>query len=64
MTPKEKAKEIVSIMDFSNYDVARLCASFCVDEIIKALDKIEGQHPTIYKEEDFMHEVKREINKL
>ena len=43
---------------------SKQCALICVDEVIKSLNNIEGQHSTIYEEEDFYKEVKQEIEKL
>jgi len=76
MTTKEKAKELVEKFRFylgnsndgeefyvDDLD-AKQCALICVDEILKSLNNIEGQHSTLYEEEDYFKEVKQEIEKL
>ena len=60
MTPKEKAKELVSKMCLldcrdENIIIAKQCALICVDEILEFHDRIDVK---------YWQEVKQEINKL
>ena len=76
MTPKEKAKELYykywdmlyelsdRVIPTEISEQAKQCALICVDEILKSLNNIEGQHSTLYEEEDYFKEVKQEIEKL
>ena len=76
MTPKEKAKELCykywdmlyelseRVITTEISEQAKQCALICVDEILKSLNNIEGQHSTLYEEEDYFKEVKQEIEKL
>lgn len=71
MTPKEKAIELVSSMDFSNYDKAKQCALICVDEIINSNPMQQDSEDTgrgiqywYFSDIKYWEEVKQEINKL
>ena len=65
MTPKEKAENLIYQYTFScrECDVAKISATICVDEIIKAIDKeMQG-----FMDSDiiaYWKTVKNEIDKL
>lgn len=66
MTPKEKAKDLVSKMQSNlysdgHYD-AKQCALIAVDEMIEVLDKMDWTF--LDQKEDYFREVKQEIEKL
>ena len=67
MTPKEKAKELVSEMCLldcrdENIIIAKQCALICVDKILNSHYRVfVGVLPSIDK---YWQEVKEEINKL
>ena len=72
-TPKEDAKELVDkyikiisdINPLNDYGkAAKQCGLISIDRTLESLNNIEGQHSTIYEEEDYLKEVKQEINKL
>jgi hypothetical protein len=70
MTPKEKAKQLVSKFNFEhtgdsytifqNVDESKRCALIAVDEIIQAMDNVMLPNP--FKQ--YWNKVKQEINKL
>lgn len=72
MTPKEKAKELVSkymeidlqpFSDYGNYiekDVAKQCALIAVDEILNTVNSLFNT----YSQNDYWLQVKQEIEKL
>jgi len=69
MTPKEKAKELVSKLTLSSNaqdgswmceDLAQRCALIAVDEIIKAMDNVMLPNP--FKQ--YWNKVKQEIQEL
>ena len=75
MTPKEKAKELVSkfssklpfYSEKDNLSKAKQCALICVDEIIKSQEKSNdgyGGHSLTNLEIEFYQEVKQEIEEL
>ena len=70
MTPKEKAKELVSKMLLDHdmpYDLAQECALIAVDEIqqlIKNLSTCKSRFIYIIHEMNYFEEVKQEIEKL
>lgn len=74
MTPKEKAKNIVSDIyrtllqnDFlQSYSVAIECALLTVDEILNNNSKIPGNADGLHTDANtnFWHEVKKEIEQL
>ena len=68
MNPEQKAKELVeSMFDClyadGMYDAKR-CAIVCVDEIIKAQQKVFEIMPDVDYNDEFWQDVKREIKKL
>jgi len=77
MTPKEKAIEILKDFkkvlnnDFpkkendAQYNFLAQCNGvILVNEILTALNAIEGQNESLYEEEKYWNEVKKEIEKL
>jgi hypothetical protein len=70
MTPKEKAKELVSKFNFEHtgqtyilhqtVDESKRCALIAVDEIIKAMDNVMLPNP--FKQ--YWNKVKQEIQEL
>jgi hypothetical protein len=70
MTPKEKAKELVSKFNFEhtgdsytifqNVDESKRCALIAVDEIINAMDNVMLPNP--FKQ--YWNKVKQEIQEL
>ena len=71
MTPKEKAKELVSEMCLldcrdENIIIAKQCALICVDEILKEIKEIQFNYDISLKDTAIRYwkEVKKEINKL
>lgn len=72
MTPKEKAKELVSRFNFEHLgdryvlhqtvEESKRCALIAVNEIINAIDWNESEYPV--SEELFWLEVIKEIEKL
>jgi hypothetical protein len=70
MTPKEKAKELVSKFNFEhtgdsytifqNVDESKRCALIAVDEIIQAMDNVMLPNP--FKQ--YWNKVKQEIQEL
>ena len=83
MTPKDKAKELVSKFTFYQlpedkrilFDNAKQCALICIDEILKANEKISLKDLSVTMQTNdilcqltdnamYWQEVKQEINKL
>jgi hypothetical protein len=69
MTPKEKAKELISKFTFLTYPESdakfynpKQCALIAVDEILDAIDWHKFETPN--KEIEFWQEIKQEIEKL
>ena len=74
MTPKEKAKELVSKFNFEHtgqtyilhqtVDESKRCALIAVDEIIKALEIDAGNWIKWNETKKYLNKVKQEIEKL
>ena len=72
MTPKEEAVRLVGKFYkitkqegyYEEFQEAKECALISIDRTLESLNNIEGQHSTIYEEEDYLKEVKQEIKKI
>lgn len=74
MTPKEKAKELVSKFNFEHLsdtyilhqtvEESKRCALIAVDEILSAICFNMYDEDAYNKEDNYWEEVKREINQL
>jgi hypothetical protein len=74
MTPKEKAKELVSKFNFEHtgqtyilhqtVDESKRCALIAVDEIIKALEIDAGNWIKWNETKKYLNKVKQEIQEL
>ena len=66
MTPKEKAIDLYNQMKgFRVKNTHRKkCTRIAVNQILIALNAIEGQNESLYEEEKYWNLVKKEIEKL
>jgi len=75
-TPESKAQEIINLHYFGLYELTKKpipgdvmiqaieCAVIDVRNTLRSLGNIEGQHSTIYEEEDFLLETIKCLKKI